>query len=347
MSKNELKTNDTKQFNIEKDLEELIEKLDSKETEQVVKEFYSTVAKFNNYSFNNIWLLNSQAQQRGMNISHVASFKDWSEMEVSINKGRQALKVFAPKQNYQIQRDSENKPIKDEKGRYKYILDENNQKIKTDISFFLVPVFDASQTNAYELGKIKTLSYRNSDSTISSEMLEELYEEVQSKFKITIEEKNLQESLGGYYQVSNKHIVINSNPKKSINSKVGTLFHELGHHLMHGKDNYKDIHLNTGQKEGERESVAYIVSKFLGITQNSELYLKSWDRDSKNMKEHLKRIVDTSKHIIKTINFTSIFEKELRRENLNNEYLDSLIEDKKEPKLEPILLDYKSLNLGM
>jgi len=331
MSKNE-----NTQFNIEKDLEQLIEKLDSPQTAQTIKEFYSTVAKFNNYSFNNIWLLNSQAQARGMDLSYVTSFKEWFNMEVKVNKGRKSLKVFAPKQNYKIERDKENKPIKIN-GRYKYILDENKKKIKTDMSFILIPVFDSSQTNAQELGKLKTLSYRNEDSTISSEMLEELYEEVKNKFNITIEEKLLKESLGGYYQVSNKHIVINSNPKKSINSKVGTLFHELGHHLLHGKDNYEKIHLDTGQKEGERESVAYIVSKFLGITQNSELYLKSWDRDANNMKEHLKRIVDTSKHIIKEIDFDTIFDNELKRENLTNEYLDSLIDEKKEPKLEQVV----------
>lgn len=332
MSKNENRQIDTKQFNIEEDLEELIKKLDSPETEQKVKEFYSTVARFNNYSFNNIWLLNSQAKLRNMDLSYVTSFKEWQKMEVKINKGRQALKVFAPKQNYEIERDSENRPIKDSKGRYKYILDENNQKIKTDMSFILVPVFDVSQTNAQELEKIKPLSYRNPYSTISKEMLEELYEEVKKKFNITIEEKELEEALGGYYQVSNKHIVINSNPKKSLNSKVGTLFHEVGHHLMHGKDNYKKIHLDTSQKEGERESVAYIVLKFIGITQNSEIYLKSWDRDASNMKDHLKKIVDTSKHIIKEIDFDTIFDNELKRENLTNEYLDSFLEDKKEPK---------------
>ena len=56
-----VKKEETKEvLNIEKDLEELILKLDDKETENIVKEFYKSVAKFNNYSFNNIWLLNSQ-----------------------------------------------------------------------------------------------------------------------------------------------------------------------------------------------------------------------------------------------------------------------------------------------
>ncbi|WP_072679520.1 ArdC-like ssDNA-binding domain-containing protein [Arcobacter sp. LA11] len=343
MSKNENKQIDTKQFNIEKDLEELIKKLDNPKTEEIVKEFYSNVARFNNYSFNNIWLLNSQAQLRAMDLSYVSSFKQWQNMEVKVNKGRQALKVFAPKQNYKVQRDENNKAIKDSKGRYKYILDNNNQKIKTDISFILVPVFDVSQTNAKELEKIKPLSYSNPYSTISKEMLQELYEEVKKKFNVSIEEKKLKESLGGYYQISNKHIVINSNSKKSLNSKVGTLFHELGHHLMHGQDNYKKIHLDTSQKEGERESVAYIVSKHIGITQNSELYLKSWDRDANNMKEHLKKIVDTSKEIMKEIDFETIFENELKRDNLTNEYLDSLIEKKKEPILNK---EYNNLYLN-
>lgn len=314
-------------LNIEKDLEELISKLDYKETEDIVREFYKSVAKFNNYSFNNIWLLTTQAKQRGINLSYVASFKEWSQMDVMVNKGRKALNIFAPKQNYEIKRDEENKPIIVD-GKYQYVLDEYNQKIKTSVSFLLVPVFDASQTNALETGKIKILTYRNQDETISNEMLNDLYKEVQDKYNIKIEEKKLEPNLGGYYQKNKNLIVINNHNLKSTNSKVGTLFHELGHHLLHGQDNYKDIHLDTGQKEGERESVSYIISKFLDIEQKSELYLKSWKMDSSTIKEHLERIVKTSKEIFKTIDFKEIFEKELQRQELTKIYLDTMVEDK-------------------
>lgn len=323
-----VKKEETKEvLNIEKDLEELILKLDDKETENIVKEFYKSVAKFNNYSFNNIWLLNSQAKQRGINLSYVASFKEWSQMDVMVNKGRKALNIFAPKQNYEIKRDEENKPIMVD-GKYQYVLDENNQKIKTSVSFLLVPVFDATQTNALETGKIKTLTYRNQDETISNEMLNDLYKEVQDKYNIKIEEKKLEPNLGGYYQKNKNLIVINNHNLKSTNSKVGTLFHELGHHILHGQDNYKDIHLDTGQKEGERESVSYIISKFLDIEQKSELYLKSWDRNASNMKEHLESIVRASKEIFHMIDFRGIFEKELQRQELTKVYLNTLIEDK-------------------
>jgi Zn-dependent peptidase ImmA (M78 family) len=344
MSPNE--KSDNKILNIEQDLEELIQRLDTPQTEQIIKEFYSTVAKFNNYSFNNIWLLQNQATQRGMNLTSVASFKDWSEMEVSVKKGRKALKVFAPKQNYKIQRDSENRPIKIN-GKYKYILDENKQKIKTDLSFFLVPVFDASQTNAVELGKLKSLEYRNQDETISDEMLKELYKEVQSKFQLSLEERNLNDTaLGGFYQKSKKHIVINSHPSKSNNSKVGTLFHELGHHLLHNNEDYKRIHLDTGQKEGERESVAFIISKYLGVEQKSELYLKSWERDAKNMKDHLERIVRVSKHIIKTMDFETTFKNELHREELTKGYLDTLVQEPKVPTPKQ-KVQYANTSMGM
>lgn len=343
MSQNE---KSEKVLNIEADLEELIKKLDKPETEQIIKEFYSTVAKFNNYSFNNIWLLQNQAMQRGMDLSYVASFKDWSEMEVSINKGRKSLKVFAPKQNYKIERDEENRPIKID-GKYKYVLDENKQKIKTDLSFFLVPVFDASQTNAKELGKLKSLDYRNQDETISDEMLQELYTEVKSKFELSIEERNLNDkALGGYYQKTKKHIVINSHPSKSNNSKVGTLFHELGHHLLHNSEDYKRIHLDTGQKEGERESVSYIISKYVGIEQKSELYLKSWDRDAKNMREHLERIVRASKTIIKTIDFEKVFAYEHQREELTKEYLNTLVQNTKMP-IQKREVQYSNPSMGM
>ena len=257
----------------------------------------------------------------------VRMWSAYAQMEVMVNKGRKALNIFAPKQNYEIKRDEENKPIIVD-GKYQYVLDENNQKIKTSVSFLLVPVFDATQTNALETGKIKTLTYRNQDETISNEMLNDLYKEVQDKYNIKIEEKKLEPNLGGYYQKNKNLIVINNHSLKSTNSKVGTLFHELGHHLLHGQDNYKDIHLDTGQKEGERESVSYIISKFLDIEQKSELYLKSWDRNRVNMKEHLEKIVKTSKEIFKTIDFKEIFEKELQRQELTKIYLDTMIEDK-------------------
>ncbi len=159
-------------------------------------------------------------------------------------------------------------------------------------------------------------------------MLNDLYKEVRDKYNIKIEEKKLEPNLGGYYQKNKNLIVINNHNLKSTNSKVGTLFHELGHHLLHGQDNYKDIHLDTGQKEGERESVSYIISKFLDIEQKSELYLKSWDRNAVNMKEHLERIVRASKEIFKTIDFKEVFEKEFKRQELTKVYLDTMIEDK-------------------
>ena len=46
------------------------------------------------------------------------------------------------------------------------------------------------------------------------------------------------------------------------------------------------------------------------------------------MKEHLERIVKTSKEIFKTIDFKEIFEKEFKRQELTKVYLDTLIEDK-------------------
>lgn len=316
------------EHNVQADLEELIKKLDNPNTEKTVKEFYDTVAKFNNFSFHNCWLLNNQAKQRGVNLSYVTSLKDFNELGATVQKGAKSLKVFAPKQNYEIQRDSEGKTIKDRNNRYKYILDEKGEKIPTSISFIQVPVFDISQTNAKEKGLVPKLNYRNNSNSISKEMLEDLYKEVQDKFQVKVEEKNINDDdLGGYYQKDKKQITINSNPSKTPSSKLGTLFHELAHHLLHGHDNYRAIHLDKGQKEGERESVRYIVSKAFNITQDSQLYLKSWDRDSENLQNHLKYISDTAKRIIKTIDLKMILEKELKEDSLKKSYLNSLIEN--------------------
>ena len=46
------------------------------------------------------------------------------------------------------------------------------------------------------------------------------------------------------------------------------------------------------------------------------------------MKEHLERIVKTSKEIFHMVDFRGIFEKEFKRQELTKIYLDTMIDDK-------------------
>jgi len=292
------------------------------ETERELMKFYSQVSKFNNFSTLNIMKLTTQAREQGnMNISYVQSYKKWEEMGVQVNKGTKSMKVSDPKQMYEIERDSEGKPIKVGKG-YKYVLDEKGKKIKSNMKFIDVPVFDASQTNAEELGKLPDLGYRNKKENISEEMLDDITYEIAKKFKIKILSKNLnQPNLGGYYSSSNNEIVINNGGTKedgsyvkSNSSQLGTLFHELGHRLLHSNENYESIHLDKGQKEGEAESISYILSSHVGIEQNSHLYIKGWNQDMENMKQSINKIVNSSREVMNKIDFEKILKEEEQRQ---------------------------------
>lgn len=332
---------------IEEHLSKLIEKIDSPEREQEILEFYKRVSCFNNYSFHNIWFLRGQARERGMNISYIASFKELKELGAKIKKGSRSLKVFAPKQNFKIKRDDKGQPLKNKKGKYIYELDEHSKKIPTAMGYIQVPVFDVSQTDAQEKNLLPTLNYRNEGNTLSQEMLSSIIKKVEKTYDVKIELKDLQNiSLGGYYIKPDKSITINNGNQRSNNTIAGTLFHELRHHILHNKEDYEAIHLNRGEKEGERESVSYILTQHLGIEQKSHLYLKSWERNEKNMRSRLTRIVNASKDIMKNIDFEKIIKEELEREKITSYYLDEEIKSttpsyqpsqsiQKSPMLEP------------
>lgn len=310
---------------VKEQLEKMLSKASDEETKQELLKFYREVAKFNNFSFQNILRLMQQSLERGnFDISYVQSGKKWVNDGVRINKGEKAMKVLAPKTMYEIERGEDGKPImigKDKKN-YKYKLDENGKRIKSGVKFIEVPVFDASQTNAEKIGKLPDLGYRNKRENISDEMLDEILTEVAKKYDLKIIEKDLkQPNLGGYYRKDTKEIVINTggigSDGKSVKTNsqmLSTLFHELGHHLLHGNENYDAIHMDKSQKEGEAESVSYILSSHVGIEQNSHLYIKGWDRDLDSMKKSMNKIVTESRGVMNKIDFEKILKREEDRQ---------------------------------
>ena len=314
---------------IDKYINSLFDKIDDSETDKKLKEYFQAVSQFNKYSRANIMYLQSQASETGISISHVSSYKKWSELGAQVKKGSKSLKVFAPKTLFKIKKDNEGKPIK--KGKYwDYEKDENGNKIKDGITFVKVPVFDVSQTNAMELGLIKNLDYRNIEVDISDELVEDFTNEISEKFNIDITFTDLNNAkLGGYYRPSDHSITINNGSNRTNTEQLSTLFHELGHAQLHNEDDYEAIHLDRGEKEGEAESVSYILSMKCGIENNSELYIKSWGNDTDTLKDRLERITSASLDVMKQINFEEILQRDRERlESVNvNDELDTFIKE--------------------
>ena len=352
-NKSEKKDNDKEYIeHIKNNMNTLFENLNSPDADEKIKDYFKTVAKFNNYSYNNIIFLHEQAKDRNRSITFVDSAKNWSEKGVSINKDEKSLKLFAPKKNYEYETETINgieKYKKDNNGKYIFKLDDQGNKIEKGVSFILVPVFDANQTNAYEKGVVNELEYRDKNNDISDDMLKDIVEEIKTNFDVSIEMKELKDyTIGGYYEPDNKSITINSK-KESNSQKVSTLFHELGHHILHNKENYDAIHLNRGIKEGEAESVAYILSSKLNIENNSELYLKTWGNDIETINKQLERITNASKNVLNKIDFDTIMEKEYYRiqstKILENMLKNSVIDESYKDKFKNIASDdYQNRN---
>lgn len=95
--------------------------------------------------------------------------------------------------------------------------------------------------------------------------------------------------------------------------RLKVIIHEYAHALAHQhlKDNYKEYQEHREQYEAEAESIAYVVTKFLGLdtSQYSQMYLYSWskNKDFKEIDDSFNTIINYSKRILK--NYKEIYEK--------------------------------------
>ena len=297
----------------EQNLEKMYERMIETGTYEEIKEFYRQMSKFNRYTMSNIHLAAFQGMLRGIEVSKLASYNQFKDMGASVKQGESALMIKKFEITYEIEEDKNGNPKKDKKGRYIYKKDEEGNKIENGHRFIPVPVFDVSQTNARELGLIKTLDYRNNQADISDELLSEVAQSMRDQYGITITFEELgKDGLGGYYTPSTKSITVN-NKNRTNGEQISTLFHEIGHFKLHSDLNYGDIHKNKGIIEGEAESVSYILSYSVGVENKSELYIAGWGNNVDEIKQSQKKILKASQEVSKEINLDLLLEKDNQR----------------------------------
>lgn len=276
------------------------------QSESDIKKFLDNILKFNNYSFNNqilIWLQNPNAE-------YVSSFKTFSKMGYKINKGTKGIKIFIP--NFynlvKIKVEESKFEIKpyymltdDEKKRYRDKNDESISFYKQKLSgFSLGNVFDAKDTRMpmdvinQELNPILN---DNKADEIMDIFIKTIYND---GFKVKY--KEISSTAKGYCDFEKKEIVVRKGLGSLMQLKV--LIHEYAHSLAHKhlENNNRDYREYRNQYETEAESIAYCVSKYLGLNSNdySLTYLYSWskDKDFKEIDESFSTIVNYSKRII-------------------------------------------------
>ncbi len=220
---------------------------------------------------------------------------------VYVKKGEKGFCVFVPIEFTFYECDEKGNFISNANNERIPELDENG-KIKKGLTFKLGNVFDVNQTNAKDIGAYKKLLYRNGETSIEKTVLNSLIDSIRNKYNLNIEYKNIG-AAGGYYRKSDNLIVINDSDDRTTANKVSTLFHELGHFLMHSSEDEENSRDKT---EGEAEGFSYVLISFFGIENKSELYIKSWGNNADEFKTTIKNISKSAKKAIKELSLDKI-----------------------------------------
>ena len=236
------------------------------------KEYLDFMGKFYDYSANNCLLIMMQKPEASL----VTGYKSWEKMNRHVKKGEKAIKIIAPMMHKteRINREGETEEVK-------------------WTTYHAVSVFDISQTEgeAVPEGCCKRLT---SDFSGFSSMIDKLIKvaEIPVKFEEI-------QGANGYYCGAEECIKIKNDLSES--QTIKTLLHEIAHSIMHKKDGEAEK-ASRNNKEVQAESVAYIVSNYLGLetSEDSFGYIAGWSagKDTKELLNGMELIKKTSKQII-------------------------------------------------
>lgn len=278
------------------------------------KKYLDTISKFHNYSRRNIDLIHQQKPDATL----IAGAKKWNEsFERYINKGEKGFTIYAP---------SEYK-VKDLNGDF--VLDKDG-KVKTNIRFIPVKVFDVSQTNGKELSLNSVELENNVENYVDIyKALKEIADK--DNIKIVFVEKELMPRAYGSYTPAKNTIELRKGMGQG--DTLSTLIHELAHAKYQSKIiTTEEYALN----ELHAESIAYVTSKHLGLDTSKQSfgYLNSYMKDRKDFTD-LDRVIDKihsdAKDLINKIDTTleKVKSKEIARDKFQSK-IERAIEKQKE-----------------
>lgn len=234
-------------------------------------------AKFYNYSLRNTMLI--MAQNPGA--SFVGSFSKFKEIgdEIAdkygetdengrrpyfgVKKGAKAMSILAPTPITYIQDGKEWVKVSKATSKQKKEADAGLRDVKKEMAFKIVPVFDISDTLIPTKYYPKVFSFGQS-SEQAADVCEGLKSYIEDELGCIVDE-NIDNSIRikGLCRIDDaKEIRLNTRLEDTM--KVSTLSHELGHFLMHRKDNESMIDKLTEQKEVEADIFSIMLTSRFG-----------------------------------------------------------------------------------
>ena len=249
------------------------------------KAYLNTMNKFYQYSVNNTILIMMQRPDA----SAVASYTSWkNNFGRHVKEGAKGIQIIQPCP-YIVKDKVE---IEDINGNKKY------EEVEKLVQGYKVGyVFDLEDTEGTPLPEIVTLLQEDFQ---NYELMKKCLEDI-SPVPVTYEKIN--SSANGYYDLTNKRIVVDSSLSES--QTIKTLIHEIAHSILHDKDNGIDKETNRREREVEAESVAYSVASYYGLDTSdySFGYIASWSdgKELTELREHLEAIKTAAGSIIDSV----------------------------------------------
>jgi antirestriction protein ArdC len=220
---------------------------------------------FHRYSLTNQLLIALQKPEA----TRVAGFRAWLKLGYAVRRGEHAIHIWMPVP-----------PSKKQLAEWKANGGNPDEKPRT--RFRLGPVFDRSQVEELPppaepvpLDPPVT-SIEGDDLAWAWEPLLGLAGEIGS----VVLEATLSPGCGGLYDVETKAITISD--AGSVNQRIKTLIHELGHALVRAEPSDEGTELTYDEEELVVESVAFTVCGSIGLDTSgySIPYLASWSQEA-------------------------------------------------------------------
>ncbi len=262
-----------------------------------------------------IWLQDPTAE-------YVASKTTFNKMGYIVNKPlSDGIKIYMP-QFYNIAKITN----VDNSISYKpyFALTEEEKKIYKDKENNSI-IYHKQKLSGFSMGYIFNAKDTNMPMDIIDEELNPILEDPQAdgitdtfikaiyKDGIKVKYTDMSNSKKGYCEFDNNAIVIKKGLSNLMRLKV--IIHEYAHALAHRhlKNNKKEYECHRNQYEAEAESIAYVVSKYLGLDTKdySQMYLYAWSKEKNfsEIEDSLNTIVNYSKKIIS--NYKKMYEENL------------------------------------
>lgn len=251
------------------------------------RKYLEFVCSFHNYSLRNTILILAQ----NPNASLVAGFESWKKRSRYVKRGEKGIAIFAPSKVKQKQR----VPIYDEDGNRKLNPDGTpvtEEKEQAFIKFIVTNVFDVSQTDGEPLPQI----CNELQGTVAD--YEKIFAAVKNICPYKIEFEQISSGRKGYCDYNHSRIAIKMG--MSNEQIIKTLIHEFAHATLHNNsDKPKE------QREVEAESIAFIVSNYLGVDTSSYSfdYVANWSQgmELEQLQNVLESIQSTANQIINSL----------------------------------------------